>query len=111
MKNSHNHSLRFVRFGTDPAHLHGYDTPTSVNHGHRHRVRGTTSIQQDAERGHVHYYQGTTTLADGHVHHFSGWTGPPIPLPDGSHYHPFSGQTTYEDGHIHYYNGVTSEAY
>ena len=59
----------------------------------------------------MHYYEGTTTFNDGHVHYYSGWTGPPIPLPDGSHYHEFSGQTTYDDGHIHYYRGITSEAF
>ncbi|MET3292148.1 UNVERIFIED_CONTAM: hypothetical protein ABID98_004718 [Brevibacillus sp. OAP136] len=111
MKNHHNHSVRFVRFGHSPAHIHVYDTPTTVNQGHRHQVRGRTSTQQGAENQHVHYYEGATTFADGHVHNFSGWTGPPKYLPNGSHYHEFSGQTSFADGHIHYYSGMTSEAF
>ncbi|MGG1662780.1 YmaF family protein [Brevibacillus sp. NRS-1366] len=111
MKARHSHLLRFVRITDIPGHLHSYDTPTTVNDRHRHRLRGNTSPPQGAGNEHVHYYQGTTTFNDGHVHYYSGWTGPPIPLPDGSHYHEFSGQTTYDDGHIHYYRGITSEAF
>lgn len=111
MKANHSHTLRFIRYSDMPGHLHGYDTPTTINDHHRHRLRGRTSPPQPDGNQHVHYYEGTTTFEDGHVHHYSGWTGPPIPLPDGSHYHEFSGQTTYDDGHMHAYRGVTSEAF
>jgi len=110
LKGKHSHSLHFVRFSDIPGQLHDYDTPTTVNDRHRHRVRGRTSPPQGHENQHIHYYEGTTTLNDGHVHDFSGWTGPPIPLPDGSHYHEISGQTTYNDGHIHNYRGGTGRA-
>ncbi|WP_229751921.1 YmaF family protein [Marinithermofilum abyssi] len=56
---------------------------------------------------HVHEYRRTTTFDDGHVHHFSGVTGPPIPLPDGGHYHIIEGETTINGKilHTHFYKG------
>jgi len=111
MKDNHCHSVRFVRFADPPGHRHAYDTQTTVNDRHRHRLSGRTSPPQGRGAQHVHYYEGATTFNDGHVHYYRGWTGPPIPLPNGGHYHEFSGQTTFNDGHIHYYRGATSAEY
>ena len=101
----HEHTILGVNWSGGNFHAHQYSTETTINDGHSHMVQGTTALANNTME-HVHYYEGTTTYV-GHVHHFSGYTGRPIYMADGTHYHEFSGTTTFNDGHVHNYSGYT----
>jgi hypothetical protein len=109
----HTHDVEFinwlVRVGLP--HRHAYSTETSMNQGHRHLIRGVTSINPVGLDNHVHSYEGETSFVDGHVHYYRGVTDPAIPLPGGRHIHQFAGETAFADGHIHFYRGRTGRGY
>ncbi|PUB11151.1 YmaF family protein [Paenisporosarcina sp. OV554] len=101
----HEHNILGIQWNQGNVHVHQYSTETTINVGHSHLVQGTTSAANNT-MVHVHYYQGTTTFV-GHVHQFSGTTGPPVYMTDGTHLHEFSGTTTFNNGHVHSYSGFT----
>lgn len=110
----HTHDVDFIQWhvAAGPPHRHPYSTETSIAEGHRHLMKGVTSINPGGSRdNHVHSYEGNTSFADGHVHYYRGITGPPIPLPGGGHTHEFAGSTAVASGHVHYYRGRTGRGY
>ncbi|KRF13652.1 YmaF family protein [Paenibacillus sp. Soil787] len=68
---------------TEPAptgvpHVHRYHTVTSLNDGHTHIIEGATGPAIDLPTGgHVHYFEGFTTVngMHPHTHHYKGTTG------------------------------------
>jgi hypothetical protein len=90
-----------------PYHSHFYSGITSFDHGHVHGYDGETSL---AETGipHVHYIQGITTYDNGHTHAFWIETGIDIPIPGGGHTHRIDGATEVANQHVHYIDSYTS---
>lgn len=68
---------------TEPAptgvpHVHRYFTVTTVDQGHTHAIQGVTGPAVDLPGGgHVHYFEGTTTVNGmrPHTHQYKGTTG------------------------------------
>lgn len=59
-------------------HTHAYSTVTSFNDGHEHFIRGRTGPAIPLSTGgHIHYFEGTTTIngRTPHSHSYSGKTG------------------------------------
>jgi hypothetical protein len=75
----HSHQYAGV---TEPApsgvqHVHGYYAVTSFDDGHTHVIRGTTGPAIPLPGGgHVHYFEGYTTVSgvQPHAHMYSGQT-------------------------------------
>lgn len=108
-------------------HVHWVETRTGIALDHDHELDLFTFPAAGTNRdGHVHRFHGVTRLCrrcDRHVHLVSGFTGPAIPLPDGSHYHeikaktgsapilPYAGVYQLMDSipsHVHSFTGRTS---
>jgi hypothetical protein len=78
--NGHDHHYAGM---TEPApsgvqHVHGYYAETTFNDGHTHTIRGTTGpVIPLPGGGHVHYFEGYTTVngAHPHAHMYRGNTG------------------------------------
>lgn len=68
------------------SHVHNYDSSTSVDFGHSHRMEGETLEEMPFNEDHVHYYIGWTTVDDGHSHSYSGFTEPMFRM-SGGHIH------------------------
>ncbi|MDN9011466.1 YmaF family protein [Brevibacillus laterosporus] len=72
---------------TEPAptgvpHVHRYYTITSFDDGHSHVIEGTTGPAIQLRRGgHIHYFEGYTTVNGRrpHTHHYKGATENEIP--------------------------------
>ncbi|WP_248928517.1 YmaF family protein [Paenibacillus hamazuiensis] len=76
------------------AHVHYAKMLSSIERGHQHGIDFFVfPVTGSSYDGHVHFYRGFSELERGHAHRFYGYTGPAIPLPDGTHYHELSGQT------------------
>lgn len=57
---------------------------------------------------HSHYYSGITSFENGHIHGYEGITTlAPTGVP---HVHYIQGITTYDDGHVHTYWLTTIQA-
>lgn len=59
-------------------HTHAYETITSFDDGHTHLIRGVTGPAIPVQGGgHIHYFQGVTTVNGQipHAHRYSGQTG------------------------------------
>ncbi|HHZ01992.1 MAG TPA: hypothetical protein GX396_03480 [Tissierellia bacterium] len=91
---------------TNGLNTHSFEGPTTINFGHRHFYRGSTSADPNTP-GHVHQISDITTFNDGHSHRISVTTGPSI-LVNNGHVHRYTGTTSYDDGHVHYFTGYTS---
>ena len=87
-------------------HTHKFRGQTTLNDGHVHYYDGETSVSPDV-RGHTHRMNGRTTINDNHLHGFGFTTGPEENV-NGGHDHYYRGITTYNDGHRHSMEGYTS---
>lgn len=76
-----------------PSHAHYFAGISSETLEHKHLVQFFTyAVNGSAHDGHIHRFQGYTSVNDKHFHRFFGFTGPAIPLPDGSHIHLLKGE-------------------
>lgn len=88
--------MKAVNWELQHNHAHFVGMMTGETEGHRHYTDlfvfpvGGSSYDE-----HVHYYRGFTEITLGHAHRFYDYTGPAIPLPDGTHYHVLEGETYY----------------
>lgn len=86
------HKNPYLDWPSQPAHAHHCRIITLFNLGHRHVLNFFTyAVNGSGTDGHIHQFQGASSIADGHFHRFLGASGPAIPLADGSHYHEISG--------------------
>lgn len=90
-----------------PYHFHYYSGITSFDSGHVHGYEGESSLAPTGVP-HVHYIQGVTTYNDGHTHVYWITTGLDIPMPGGGHTHYINGITDIANQHVHYINSYTS---
>jgi hypothetical protein len=90
-----------------PYHSHFYSGITTFDHGHVHAYEGETSLAPTGAT-HVHYIQGITTYDNGHTHAYSITTGINIPTADGGHTHYIDGATEIANEHIHNIINYTS---
>jgi hypothetical protein len=63
---------------TGVQHVHGYYTVTTLDDGHTHVIHGTTGPSVPIPGGgHVHYFEGYTTVngRHPHAHLYRGTTG------------------------------------
>lgn len=58
-------------------HTHHYEVETTFDDGHSHLIRGVTGPAIPVAGGHIHMFEGYTTLngSTPHVHHYAGRTG------------------------------------
>ncbi|NLI92471.1 MAG: hypothetical protein GX434_09795 [Peptococcaceae bacterium] len=94
----------------DPFHVHRFGNITSFDHGHTHRMFGSSGPEIPSGGSHVHEYQGFTTLDDGHTHFFHGISGPSVPLLRGGHTHQYTGMTSVNRQHQHHYSALMDYA-
>ncbi|HAS00911.1 MAG TPA: hypothetical protein DCR67_04195 [Brevibacillus sp.] len=78
----HSHGLYITSWNGMPVHRHPFSGTTSFNDGHSHIIEGTTGPAIELQRGgHIHYFEGYTTVngRHPHTHHYKGATENEIP--------------------------------
>lgn len=72
----HRHVIRGSTLSSPnvPYHVHLITVATTFDDGHSHRVSVTTGPEMEVKGGHIHYFNGMTSMVNGHIHYFSGYT-------------------------------------